>query len=266
MDRDRGRGLYILTGSRHFPLMEGVSESLAGRAAVLSLFPLVGREIRRDPLPGPAAFDGWLDEASKRGVPARPPRLGTRLLRGGYPALHARRETDLPLFFSSYVQTYLDRDVRGDIRNENLRDFESFLRLTAARTGQILNYSSLAGEVGVTVPTVKSWLSILEAASILFRLPPFHKNFGKRIIRSPNLYFWRSTDGHEVDLLVETGGRLTPIEIKRTATVKPAHAKGLDKWREISGESPSSKAWLVTSSAIGPALWRFIGHVHWAAL
>ncbi|MHC5039871.1 MAG: ATP-binding protein [Planctomycetota bacterium] len=317
VDRERGKGRYILTGSRHFPLMEGVSESLAGRAGVLSLFPLGERELRRSPLPGPRNADAWLDRASRAKSPLSSKDLGERLLHGGYPALHAQKGIDLPLFFSSYIQTYLDRDVRGNIRNENLGDFESFLRLAAARTGQLLNLSTLAGEVGVTVPTIKSWMSILEAASIVFFLRPYHKNFGKRLIRSPkfyfldtglaahltglqtadhlesgpmagalfethvvsevfkrfrtlawagNLYFWRSTDGHEVDLLVEAGGKLTALEIKRTATVKPGHTKGLDKWREISGAPASQKTYLVTSSDIGPTLWRGIGNIHWAAL
>jgi len=316
VDRERIPGRYILTGSRHFPLMEGISESLAGRAAILQLFPLSVREIRRKPLPGPLTVSSYLRRACRFEVTEDTEEPGEALLRGGFPELHATPALSTTLFFSSYLQTYLDRDVRGNIRNGNLHDFETFLKLLAARTGQVLNYSALAGDIGITVPTVKSWVALLEAASVVFLLLPYRRNFGKRIIKSPkiyfidtglaafltglqtplhlvsgpmagplfetfvvsevmkrfrtmqkavNLYFWRSTDGHEVDLLIEAEGELTPVEIKLTSTLKPAHEKGLKKWREIAGME-DRRAYLVSSSPITGNLGRGIHNIHWAGL
>jgi predicted AAA+ superfamily ATPase len=190
------------------------------------------------------------------------------------------------LWFSSYVQTYIDRDVRGNIREINLRDFERFVRLLASRSAQLLNASALAGDVGVTVPTIKTWLTLLEASGLILFLMPYHENLGKRIIKAPkcyfldtglicylvgledgksalrgpmggalfetacvsqvfkrlsamgeerNLYFYRSTDGLEVDLLIERPQGSIPIEIKLSSTIGSEHVRGLRKWSELEG-------------------------------
>ena len=110
-------------------------------------------------------------------------------LKGCYPAVWRRRNLTAELWYLSYVQAYLDRNVRGKIRDTKLHDFQRFLKLLAARTAQELNQASLAKELGLSIPTIRSWISLLEASSIVFLLPPFHRNFGKRVIKAPKLYF-----------------------------------------------------------------------------
>lgn len=166
VDADRTPGRFVLTGSQQFGLLSGVTQSLAGRVGMTRLLPLSLAEL-------PAASLAELD---------------TLLLRGQYPALHA--QTLLPAdWFASYVATYVERDVRQVLNVQDLSAFQRFLRLCAARTGQLLNISALAGDAGISSQTARSWLSVLEASDILFLLPPYHRNFGKRLVKSPKLYF-----------------------------------------------------------------------------
>lgn len=172
VDRNRDRaGLYVLTGSQKLSLMQGVTESLAGRASILELHSLSLAEIERGGSP-----------VSDR------ERLLDLVFRGGYPEVHAK-SIDPRRFHADYVATYLERDVRQALNVRSLRDFDRFLRLCAVRTGQLLNMSSLAGDAGVTPATIRSWLSVLEASNVVHLLPPFHRNLGKRLVKTPKLYF-----------------------------------------------------------------------------
>lgn len=164
-------GRFLITGSQRFPLMKGVGESLAGRAAVFELHSLSAGEIQ--------AHTGKIFD--EEGVTAA-------ILRGGYPEVWARDLSPLR-FYGDYVATYLERDVRSVLGVRNLRDFHRFLRLCAVRTGQLVSYNSIAVDLGVSSNTVKSWLSILEASGIVSFLEPYFENLGKRIIKTPKLYF-----------------------------------------------------------------------------
>lgn len=182
--RDRP-GQYILTGSQNLLLMQQVSESLAGRAAVLKLLPMSRWEIHHQPqrkLP-------W--EAGKAILfPDQPiQELWEHILRGSYPELVSHPNRDVRLWQASYVQTYLERDIRNLRNIGDLTLFQTFLRALAARSGQILNLSDLARDVGVSVNTAKSWLSILEASFQIFILRPYFANIGKRLVKSPKIYF-----------------------------------------------------------------------------
>jgi len=190
VDRDRKNGQFIITGSQHFPLMKNVSETLAGRVAILNLYPFMIEEVIGNYMVEEKDIDNFLRKISSKEVPEHPKiDLSNLLLQGGYPGLFINQEMSRNLWFSSYIQTYLDRDIRGNIKNENLNDFERFLKLVASRTAQELNYSTLSRDIGLSVPTIKSWISLLQASSIVYLLQPFYKNFGKRIIKSPKLYF-----------------------------------------------------------------------------
>lgn len=169
VDRNRQPGRWIVTGSHHLALHAAVSQSLAGRTALLSLLP----------------FD--LDESERAAGPAPTP--WHAVWRGGYPEPLAQG-MDLPAWLSSYVGTYLERDVREVIRVTDLVTFQGFLRLCAARSGQLLNLSALAQDAGVSQPTAKAWFSALEATFVVFRAPPWHANLGKREVKTPKLFFW----------------------------------------------------------------------------
>lgn len=156
--RPRRAGQWFLTGSQEAPLMSGISESLAGRAALLQLLPFSVRESAR-----------------------------ISLLRGGYPEVVARPKA-AGLWFSSFLQTYLERDVRAVIAVRDLATFRRFLALVASRHGQTLNRSDLAAPLGVSVPTIGEWLSVLETTAQMLLVPPFFENLGKRLIKSPKLY------------------------------------------------------------------------------
>ena len=259
-------GRWLLTGSQQFALMRDVSESLAGRIAILELPPFSHTEFPRDD-------------------------LGEVLWTGGYPAL-ALQPDRRDLWLRSYVSTYIERDVR-QIRNvPDLRTFNQFLTLVASRHGQEFHAADLSRELGISQPTVKSWGGILEASYIACFLPPWHRNYGKRVVkapkfylldaalvtlltrqpgadaalagpmagplfegwvvteaikafmalgRKPDLYFWRSHDGLEVDLLISIGGKLQAVEIKLTASPSTGHLQplnrllktvGLDAWEQ----------------------------------
>jgi predicted AAA+ superfamily ATPase len=179
-------GQFILTGSQNLLLMQQVTESLAGRAAILKLLPLSRRElagILQKSLP-------WETEFSSELLPAQTSStLWEQALRGYYPEIATDLARDIHLWQSSYIQTYLERDVRNLRNLGNLTQFQVFLRALAARSAQILNMSELARDVGVAVNTVKDWVSILEASFQIFLLRPYYANIGKRLIKSPKVYF-----------------------------------------------------------------------------
>lgn len=161
-------GRYILTGSQHFGLLDSVSQSLAGRSAFLRLLPPSWNELSRFPAP--------------------PEDLATALWTGSYPAIHDRV---LPAdeWLSGYVASYVERDVRQVLAVRELRAFQTFVRLAAGRTGQVLNLSSLASDAGVSVGTAKSWIGVMETSFLIALLPAWHRNAGKRLVKAPKLHF-----------------------------------------------------------------------------
>lgn len=168
LDEDRSRGRFILTGSNNFLLQERVSQSLAGRAGYLTLLPFSHQE---------------LDEA---GMPADD--ILTNMLNGGYPEIWTER-LNPKKWLDSYIQTYIQRDVRQLKNIQNLATFNRFVQLCANLAGQILNRDELSRQVGVDTKTIQSWLGLMEGSYILFQLQPWHNNLNKRIVKSPKIYF-----------------------------------------------------------------------------
>lgn len=168
VDERRIMGDFVLTGSAQLDLIAGVTQSLAGRVARLELLPLSHQEL----VEGSCA----------------PERLGQALLKGGYPALYDRPVTAQD-WFANYVATYVERDVRQLIAVRDLGQFQTFVKMCAARTGQLLNLASLGADCGISAVTARQWLSLLEASYIVTLLRPHHRNFGKRLVKTPKLYF-----------------------------------------------------------------------------
>ncbi|MBP6963800.1 MAG: ATP-binding protein [Armatimonadetes bacterium] len=275
IDADRSRkGQFVLTGSQNLLMMSQVTESLAGRSAILKLLPLSLHEIS-----GISAADlPWEPGYTERKRPASLEQIWEQFLRGGYPELAAEPERDPGLWYSGYVQTYLERDVRSLRQVGDLTQFQSFLRVIAARSGQLLNLSDVSRDLGLAVNTAKSWLSILESTYQVVILRPYFMNIGKRLVKTPKVYltdvgmlchlaglrdhqhaqagplsgaivetavlseivknslhrgtdpqayFWRTSNGVEVDIVVEQSGRLVPVEVKATSTPRPRMASGL---------------------------------------
>lgn len=168
VDADRQPGRFILTGSQQLGLLAGITQSLAGRVGMTRLLPLAASEI-------PAVAERRIS-------------LDGLLLKGGYPALHTQPVAPAD-WFASYIATYVERDVRQVLNIQSLPTFQRFLRLCAGRTGQLLNITALAGEAGITANTAKSWLAVLESSDLIHLLPPYFRNFGKRLVKMPKLYF-----------------------------------------------------------------------------
>ena len=169
VDEDKIMGQYIISGSQNFHLMQNISQSLAGRVALFKLFPFDFDEMKSENL---------LDE-----------NYAVNLQRGFYPAIFDR---NIPskTFYSNYIQTYVERDLVEIINVKDLKTFRNFVSLCASRSGQLLNLNSLANECGISQPTAKSWISVLESSYILFLLQPYHSNLNKRVTKSPKLYFY----------------------------------------------------------------------------
>jgi len=187
VDAKRNRtGQFILTGSQNLLLMRQVTESLAGRSAILKLLPMTQREARRM-LDKPLAWETSLLPSQK--VNSTISGLWEEILRGAYPEMVSQPERDARLWQASYVQTYLERDVRNLRNIGDLTLFQNYLRALASRSANVLNLSELARDVGVSVSTAKDWLSILEASFQIFVLRPYFANIGKRLVKSPKVYF-----------------------------------------------------------------------------
>ena len=268
IDADPKSGRWILTGSQNLSLAESVSQSLAGRTTVHHLLPLARSEVVR--------FD------------QHPTTLEETLIAGGYPRIFDQGLNPSE-WLRSYVATYIERDVRSVSNVGDLSTFQRFVELCAGRTAQLINLSGLAGDCGVSQPTARAWLSILEASFIVFRLPPFHTNLGKRLVKMPKLhfydtglvcwligirtpeqlrshplrgpifetwvvseivkhrmnlgetrgmFFYRSRDGAEVDLVIEHPSRLTLIEAKSSQTPSSTLFDGAHRVRRhLSGSS-----------------------------
>ncbi len=196
VDKTKKKGQFFITGSQNFSLMQNLSESLAGRCGIVSLQPLSAREL---------ASSGQM------------PSIEEYISIGGFPALHAEKDVSRQHWYPSYIATYLERDVRNIIHVGNLRDFNRFLRAAAVRTAQTLSLSDLARDVGVAPNTIKSWISVLQASHIIYLLEPYHRSIGKRLIKSPKLYF------------LDTG--------------LAAHLMGLYSWQEISKSPVAGALW-----------------------
>jgi uncharacterized protein len=274
VDTNLRPGMYVLTGSQQFGLLSGITQSLAGRVGMVQLLPF---------------SMGELQEAGNL-----PKDLETLMFRGFYPPLYDR---DIAPFdwCAGYVNTYVERDVRQLISVRDLSSFQRFLKMCAARIGQLLNLSSLAADCGISHNTAHAWLSALEASFIVFLLRPHFENYNKRLVKSPkiyfsdtglavwllgirepkqlafhaqrgalfenlvvmeflkarfnqgllpDMYFWRDSRGLEVDLLLERGGELNPVEIKSGQTIASDFFDSLNKWKSIS-ERENKPAWLV---------------------
>ncbi len=191
VDRDPVPGGVWLTGSQSFPLMRGVTESLAGRVAILNLLGFSAREADRRPS-NLAPFIPGGDAVAVRGKSPAPTALAPvyeRVWRGSYPALRTGKVRDRDLFYRSYVQSYLQRDVRDLLKIGDLDRFMQFLKAVAARTGQLLNFSDLARDCGISVNSARNWLSVLQASHQVFLLPAWHSNLSKRLYTTPKLHF-----------------------------------------------------------------------------
>jgi len=265
VDREKKAGMFILTGSHQPGLHQSVSQSLAGRTAVLTLLPFSLSELRN-------YRKNW-----------EPLDL---IVKGAYPRIH---DKDLKpfRFFNGYMQTYIERDVRALINLKDLRSFQQFFTLLAGRIGQVVNYTSLSNDVGVSSTTIKNWISVLKASFVIFELPPFFENIRKRVVKSPKIYFndvglaayllgieradqvsrdplrgglyenllilevlksclnyskrrelffYRDTHGNEVDLIIKAARNLIPFEIKSAATFTPEFLKGIEHFRKIASD------------------------------
>jgi hypothetical protein len=186
-DHHDRKGLFYLSGSQPFKLMDMVSDSLAGRVAVLEMAPLSLREMMGSPCKTP--FLPTMEYVTERNrEAAKPDNIWNIIHRGGYPEMQ-NPAVDWGIFFSSYIKTYLERDVRELAAVQDLDAFRRFMVACAARTGQMLNYSNIADEVGKDASTIKKWVSILEASGIVYILEPFSNSALKRVIKTPKLYF-----------------------------------------------------------------------------
>jgi predicted AAA+ superfamily ATPase len=284
VDRDPRPGRFVLTGSQNFLLMQQVSQSLAGRCAVLHLLPFSRAELEQQPDTAPPAPPRLFDNRRTA------KELWSTIWTGFYPRIHDR-QIPAEIWLADYVRTYVERDLRQLVNIGNLETFERFLSLCAGRTGQLLNYSALANDCGISVDTAKRWISTLKTSFLVFLLRPHHRNFSKRVIKSPKLYFydtglachllgirqpeqlfphpargalfenyiisevtkryvhhrrepplyfWRDQTGHEIDLLVEEGADLFPVEIKSAATITGALFEGLEWWLRLAGQDPET--------------------------
>ena len=271
VDKTGQSGQFILTGSHQPRLHEAISQSLAGRTAMLTLRPFSVSELRHyKPSWGPFEL----------------------IVRGCFPRLHEENLT-LRRFYNGYIQTYVERDVRALIQLRDLTQFQQFLTLLAGRVGQVVNLASLSNDAGVSSKTIRNWLSVLKASYIVFELPPFFENIRKRVIKSPKIYFtdtglvafllgihteqqalrdplrgglyenlviteiikgalnrgirpeiyfFRDSHGNEVDLLIREKGKLFPVEIKSAATFSTDFVKGLKKFRSLADDRVAAEA------------------------
>jgi len=267
-DEHKQNGEFILTGSQHFLFMEKITQSLAGRVAIFNLLPFSLQELQGTDFQKETHLD--------------------YILNGFFPRLYDQNIAPRD-YFPNYLQTYVERDARQLVNISDLDVFQSFLQLCAGRVGQLFNKTEVGNLAGVDQATVRRWLSILKTGFQVFTLSPHFRNFNKRIVKTPklyfydtgmacallniksveelqnhfargalfenfiiveimksffnkgyrpNLYFWRDRSGHEIDLLVDEGDKIYPIEIKAATAVQPQFYKGLSFFNTLSGNSP----------------------------
>ena len=294
VDERQEPGFFVLTGSQHFGLLDGISQTLAGRVALFDLLPFSFAELQTADIQIPS--------------------LDHLLFTGQYPPLFDRNLDPLD-WYGDYIRTYVERDVRQITAVQNLHVFQTFVRLCAGRIGQVLDLSGLANDAGITHNTASAWLSVLEASYIAYRLTPHHRNFSKRLVKRPKLYFydtglasrllgirsadelrlhslrgnlfecwvvgelykwnahyrkrlplhfWRDHKGKEVDVLVDWGDQVTALEIKSGATLNADFFQGLEYYQHLAKEQVR-QSYLVyggdqyQTREVGPALpWRMM--------
>ncbi len=299
IDRDRTPGRFLLTGSANLLLMRQVSESLAGRASYLTLWPMTRREQRglgqggrwNDLLATPDA--GWRELLGDEKHAAEDWRMLAR--RGGFPtpALELTTASERRIWFDGYVRTYLERDLQDLASISGLPDFRRLMRAACLRMGQLVNQTELGRDVALPQPTVHRWLNLLETSYLLVRLPAHAVNRTKRLIKAPKIYwgdtgiamhlseaeeptgahlenvvlhdllawrdarieraeltYWRTSIGEEVDFVIESGGRLLPIEVKSTARPRLSDAAHLRTFRVEYGKKARAGLLLHTGKAI----------------
>lgn len=280
IDRDRRPGRFLITGSANLLLLRQVSESLAGRASYLTLWPMTRREQLGSGIAGrwdallDAPDEAWLDLLASAGDEPEDWRALAR--RGGFPtpAIEQKRSEDRAVWFDGYVRTYLERDLQDLASISALPDFRRLMRAASLRLGQLVNQTELGRDVALSQPTVHRWLNLLELSYVLVRLPAFAVNRTKRLIKSPKLYwadtgvamhlaqldepagahlenlvlqdllawrdarleraeiaYWRTATGEEVDFVVESGGKLLPIEVKSGSRPRLGDAASLRSFR-----------------------------------
>ena len=280
IDKNRKPGQWLLTGSQNFLLMQNITQSLAGRAAILNLLPFSFSELI-DKAESTKPANKWIkalnnirDDKNVMEMPKKS-KLNSIFLRGLYPEIASNKNVDRQIWCGSYITTYIERDIRNLTNVGDLNQFERFLVSCAVRTGQILNISEIARDIGISVTTAKRWLSLLETGYQIYLLYPYYKNIGKRIVKSPKIYFndpglcsyllgfhdieplisgpsfgnlfetlvicdflkrfyhhgmkpsmyyLRTRDGLEIDLVIDMEGKLHLFEIKSTMTIIPKHA------------------------------------------
>jgi uncharacterized protein len=271
-DQLKQNGKIILTGSQQFELRQSLSQSLAGRTALIELLPLSIRELEK-------AFPKKYT-------------LEDYLFNGFYPRIY-NENLEPTEAYSFYVSTYLERDIRNLINVKDYLLFDRFIKICASRTGQILNLSSIGNECGVSHNTINSWISLLEASYIVYRVQPHFRNYSKRLIKSPklyfydvglacfllgienssqlknhplkgslfetlviselikfrfnkirksNLYYFRDNTGHEIDILIDQGAWCNPVEIKLSETLNPDFLKGIDFYQKLQNSKASKSA------------------------
>ena len=184
-DKEKKQGLFWLTGSQQFHLMKNISESLAGRVAILDLQGLSQSEKFNKPFRPPFLPANNLEKVADLDLKS----VYEIILKGSYPALYAREDIDRRLFYSSYLRTYLERDVRDLLKVSDEQKFVTFLKVAASRTGQLLNYADMARDVEVSQNTIKAWISILQTSGLIYLLQPYYNNITSRAIKTPKLYF-----------------------------------------------------------------------------
>lgn len=300
IDRDRQPGRFLLTGSANLALMRRVSESLAGRASYLTLWPMTRREQRGlgrcgiwDELLA-ARDEDWLDLLESQ--QSDPEDWRALALRGGFPtpAVHLHEARARTVWFDGFVRTYLERDLQDLSAISALPDFRRLMRAACFRLGQLVNQTDLGRDVALPQPTVRRYLNLLETSYLLVRLPAYAVNRTKRLIKSPKLFwgdtgvalhlaegaapngahlenlvlhdllawrdarieqaelfYWRTTIGEEVDLVIETGGRLLPIEVKATSRPRLADARHLRTFGSEYGDKARAGLLLHTGETLG---------------
>lgn len=193
VDHDKIMGQFILSGSQNFHLMRNITQSLAGRVALFKLLPFDIQEMKQA---------GWLHED-----------YAVNLQKGFYPGIYDR-EVPPKFFYANYIQTYVERDLADLLQVKDLKQFRNFISLCAARVGQLLNLNALANECGISQPTAKAWISVLETSYIVYQLQPYHSNFNKRITKSSKLYFY------------DTGLLCFLLKINDASALKTSNYKG----------------------------------------
>ena len=298
VDRSKKNGFFIITGSQNFLLNEAITQTLAGRVAIVTLLPLSLSELKKAHL--------------------LPIDNNMMIFQGSYPRLYGQNV--LPVdWYPNYVRTYLERDVRQIKNVTDLTVFQLFMKLCAGRIGQLLNVSSLANDCGISIGTANAWLSLLQQSYIIFLLQPHFKNFSKRLVKTPKLYFydtgiacfllelesaqqvathylrgglfesyaisellklrynrgriphyyfWRDKMGHEVDCVIDHGGKLYPIEMKAGRTITQDYFEELHYWANLAGEQAGRSYCIYTGSEsqertlVSVLKWQDIDHIN----